>query len=56
MATTSDTSNIFQKTYLVELYPEALRTHILRPLGPKTTFSEAFGIFWRVLDFMVDCC
>ena len=31
--------------YLVP-YPRNLRTHILRPWGPKTILYKAFGLFW----------
>ena len=30
---------------MTKLNPEALRTHILRMLGPKTILCKAFGLF-----------
>ena len=31
-----------------DVYPKALRTHMLRLLGPKTILHEAFELFWAL--------
>ena len=36
----------FPKPRTLNSNPKALRTHILRFLGPKTILYMAFGLFW----------